>query len=113
MNLTLGSSVSIWHVDENERVRIGIIMCSNLSIVPIYGPCGVEDCIMVLIEDVNEDCEHCKLLCLVPSVRYYESMVGIKVFWPYKYLSMNDERVATTRDQCHMIVDGVNNLSKK
>ncbi len=84
-----------------------------MSIVPIYGPCGVENCIMVLIEDVNEDCEHCKLLCLVPSVRYYESMVGIKVFWPYKYLSMNDEKVATTRDQCHMIVDGVNNLSKK
>jgi hypothetical protein len=28
-------------------------------------------------------------------------------------LSMNDEEVATTRDQCHMIVDGVNNLLKK
>jgi hypothetical protein len=26
---------------------------------------------------------------------------------------MNDEEVVTTRDQCHMIVDGVNNLSKK
>jgi hypothetical protein len=40
-------------------------------------------------------------------------MVGIKVFWPYKYLSTNDEEVATMKDQCHMIVDGVNNLSKK
>jgi hypothetical protein len=28
-------------------------------------------------------------------------------------LSMNDEEVATTRDQCHMIMDGVNNLLKK
>jgi hypothetical protein len=40
-------------------------------------------------------------------------MMGIKVFWPYKYLSMNDEEVAMAKDQCHMIVDGVNNFSKK
>jgi hypothetical protein len=26
---------------------------------------------------------------------------------------MNDEKVASVRDQCHVIVDGVNNLSKK
>jgi hypothetical protein len=39
--------------------------------------------------------------------------VGIKVFWPYKYLSMNDEEVVMVRDQCHVIVDGVNNLLKK
>jgi hypothetical protein len=32
--------------------------------------------------------------------------VGVEVFWPCKYLSMNDEEVATVRDQCHMIVDG-------
>jgi hypothetical protein len=111
--LTLGSYVGIWHANENERVRISIRMCSDLSIVPIYRPCGVENYIVVSIEDVNEDCEHCKLFCLIPSVRYYELVVGIKVFWPYKYLSMNDEEVATTRDQCHMIMDGVNNLLKK
>ncbi len=44
---------------------------------------------------------------------YYSSVVGIKVFWPCKYLSMNDEEVATMRDQCHVIVYGVNNLLKR
>ncbi len=39
--------------------------------------------------------------------------MGLKVFWPCKYVSMNDEKVALARDQCHVIVDGVNNLSKK
>jgi len=39
--------------------------------------------------------------------------MGIKVFWPCKYLLMNDEEVVMARDQCHVIMDGVNNLSKK
>ncbi len=39
--------------------------------------------------------------------------MGVEVFWPCKYLSMNDEEVAMVRDQCHMIVDGVNIFSKK
>jgi hypothetical protein len=68
---------------------------------------------MVLIEVVNEDCEQWKLLCPIPSVKYYESIVGIDVFWPYKYLSMNDEEVMMVRDQCHVIVDGANYLLKK
>ncbi len=34
-------------------------------------------------------------------------------FWPCKYLSMNDKEVAMARNQCHMMVDGVNNLLKK
>lgn len=51
------SSISIWEVHENERVKIGVEMCRDPSIVLIYGPCGVENCMMVLIEIVHEDCE--------------------------------------------------------
>jgi hypothetical protein len=101
-----GSSINIWDVDENERVRIGIGTCKNPLVVLIYGPCGMENCIVVLIEVMNEDCEQWKLFCLVPSVRYYGSTIGVEVFWPCKYLSMNDEEVMTMKDQCHMIVDG-------
>jgi hypothetical protein len=36
-----GGFVNIWDMDENERVRIGIGTCTNLSIVPIYKPYGV------------------------------------------------------------------------
>jgi len=50
-----GSFINIWDVDENERVKIDIRMCRDPSIVPIYGPCGVENCIVVLIEFVNDD----------------------------------------------------------
>jgi hypothetical protein len=39
--------------------------------------------------------------------------VVVEVFWPCKYLSMNDEKVVMVKDQCHMIVDGVNNFLKK
>jgi hypothetical protein len=46
-------------------------------------------------------------------VKYVGSVVGIKVFWPCKYLLKNDEMVDTTIKQCHVIMDGVNNLSKK
>jgi hypothetical protein len=46
-------------------------------------------------------------------VRYYKSTIRIKGFWPNKYLLMNDEVVKMTIEQCHVIMDGVNNLSKK
>ncbi len=52
-----GSFVSIWDVDENERVRISIGTCRDQSIVPIYEPYGVENCIVVLIKVVNDDYE--------------------------------------------------------
>jgi hypothetical protein len=52
-----GSSHTIWDVDENERVNIGIGTCRDLLVVPIYGPYGVDNCIVVLIEVMNEDCE--------------------------------------------------------
>ncbi len=68
---------------------------------------------MVLIKAMNEDYEQQKLFCPIPSVRCCRSMVGMEVFWPYKYLSMNDEMVKTVIEQCHVIMDGVNNLSKK
>jgi hypothetical protein len=46
-------------------------------------------------------------------VRYYGSTIKIKGFWPNKYLLMNDEVVRMAIEQCHMIMDGANNLSKK
>jgi hypothetical protein len=73
----------------------------------------VENYIVVLIKAMNEDYEQQKLFCPIPSVRCCRSMVGMEVFWPYKYLSMNDEMVKTVIEQCHVIMDGVNNLSKK
>jgi hypothetical protein len=51
------SSVSIWDTHKNERVRIGVRTCRDLLIVLRYGPCGVENCIMVLIETVHEGYE--------------------------------------------------------
>jgi len=61
-------------------VKIGIKMCKDLLGVPIYGPREWKNCIMVLIEAVNEDYEQHKLFYLVPSTKYYELTVGIKVF---------------------------------
>jgi len=52
-----GSSISIWDVNENEMVKIGIEMCRDPLVVPIYGPCGVENYRVVLIEFVNDDYE--------------------------------------------------------
>jgi len=37
----------------------------------------------------------------------------IEVFWPYKFLSMNDEMIEMSIEQCHVIMDQVNNLSNK
>ncbi len=52
-----GSSTNIWDVNENERVKIGIRMCRDLLVVLAYGPCGVENYLVVLIEFVNDDYE--------------------------------------------------------
>jgi hypothetical protein len=41
---------------------------------------------VVLIEAMNEDCEQRKLFYPIPSARYNGWSVGIKVFWPCKYL---------------------------
>ncbi len=87
--------------------------CRNPLIVPIYGPYGMDNCIMVSIEVMNEDYEQHNLFFLVPSVRSCRSTVGIMVFWPRKYLLMNDEEVVIMKDQCHVIVYGVNNFLKK
>jgi hypothetical protein len=92
--IIFGSSISIWEADKNEKVNIGIEMCRDPLVVPIYGPYGVENYIVVLIEVVNEDCEQWKLFCAIPSARYYRSIVGIEVFWTCKYLSMN---ITTTK----------------
>jgi hypothetical protein len=93
-----GSFDGIWDVDENEKVNINIGTSKDPSVVPIYGPYGVENYIVVLIEALNEDYEQQKLFRLVPNERYFKSMVGIKVFWPCKHLLMNDEKIAIIRD---------------
>jgi hypothetical protein len=38
-------------------VKIGFETCRDWSVVPIYGPCGMENCIMDFIEALNEECE--------------------------------------------------------
>ncbi len=93
-------------------MKIGIRTWRDLSIVPIHGPCGVDNCIIVLIEIVNENCEQWKLLYPIPSARYFRSIIGMEVFWPCKYLLMNDEVVEMSIKQGHVIIN-VNNLSKK
>jgi hypothetical protein len=40
-------------------------------------------------------------------------MVGLKVFWLRKYLSLNDEVVETMIEQRHVIMARVNNILKK
>jgi len=52
-----GCSFIIWDVDENEKVKITFGTCRDPLVVLIYGPCGVENCIVVLIEAVNDECE--------------------------------------------------------
>jgi len=52
-----GYSFTIWDVDENEKVNISFGTYRDPLVVLIYGPYGVENCIVVLIEDVNDECE--------------------------------------------------------
>jgi hypothetical protein len=79
-------------------VKISIGMCRYSSLVPIYGLCGVENCMVVSIETMHEAFKERKLFCLAPTTRYCESMVGMEVFWPFKDLSLNDELVITVLD---------------
>ncbi len=74
-------------------MKIGFKTFRDPSIVPIYGPCGVHNCIVVLIEVVNCECEKWKLFYLVPSAKYCGLVVGIEFFSPYKYLLLDDEVV--------------------
>jgi hypothetical protein len=39
-----GSCVNIWDANKNERVKIGIEMCKDSLVVPIYGLCGRDNC---------------------------------------------------------------------
>jgi hypothetical protein len=59
------SYITIWDANNNEKVKIGFETCKDQLIVPIYGPYGVENCILVLIEALNEKCEQWKLFCLI------------------------------------------------
>jgi hypothetical protein len=79
-----GSSISIWDAHKNETVRIGIRTCWDSSIISICWPCGVENCIMVLIEIVHEDYGQWKLFCPIRIAKYYELAIGMEIFWPCK-----------------------------
>ncbi len=48
---------TIWDADDNENVKIGFGTYRDPLVVLIYGPYGVENFIVVLIEDVNDECE--------------------------------------------------------
>jgi hypothetical protein len=73
------SFVSIWDAHKNERVKIGVRTCRDLSIVCIYGPCGVENYIVVLVEIVHEDCEQWKLFLSQP---HFEKSVRMRFTLP-------------------------------
>jgi hypothetical protein len=79
-------------------MKIGIRMCKDPSLVSIYGLCGVENCMVVLIETMHEAFEKWKLFCLVSIAKYCGSIVGIEVFWPFKDLLLNYELVITMLD---------------
>jgi hypothetical protein len=59
------SSITIWDANNSEKVKIGFETYKDLLIVPLYGPCGVKNSIVVLIEALNEKCEQWKLFCLI------------------------------------------------
>jgi hypothetical protein len=52
-----GSFVNIWDANNNERMKIDIRTCKDPLVVLVYGPYGVENCKVVLIEATNEDYE--------------------------------------------------------
>ncbi len=109
----LGSSVILWDFCEIQKVKISFGTCKDPSQVPIYGPCGMENCIVILIETVFEAFEERKLFCLVLTMRYYGSSIRMEVFWPFNDLLMNDEVVVKVFNKGHVTMDGVNNLEKK
>jgi hypothetical protein len=57
MDEGFGSSDSIWDVDENEKVNINIGTCRDPLVVHIYGPYGVDNCIVVLTKALTKDYE--------------------------------------------------------
>ncbi len=54
---------------------------------------------MILIEIVLEAFEERKLFCSILTIKYYKSLVGMELFWPFKDLSMNDEVVVKVFDK--------------
>ncbi len=44
----------------------------------------MDNCIVVLIEIVHEDYEQRKLFYPILIAKYYESTIGMEVFWPCK-----------------------------
>ncbi len=53
-NMNLNDIVSIWDVNDNYRVQIGVGQFKDPSLVSIYEASGVENCIVVTIVFVVE-----------------------------------------------------------
>ncbi len=100
-----GNSVNIWDFHKNERVKIGIETWRDPTLVPIYGLCKVENCMVVSSETVHEALEEQKLFCLAPTTRYCGSMIRMEVFWPFKDLLLNDELAIMVLDQGYLIME--------
>jgi len=108
-----GSFFNIWDADKNERVTISFGTCrksiSSSYILTLWSG--------KLHYGFNWSYEWkmwvAKTILFSSTCEVLQSLVGIKVFWPCKYLSLNDEVVQMVIEQCHVIMDGVNNLLKK
>ncbi len=75
-----GSFVNIQDSHKNEQVKIGIGTWRDPSFVWIYGPCGVENCMVVSIETMHEAFKEKKLFCLALTTRCCKLVVGMEVF---------------------------------
>jgi hypothetical protein len=53
-NMHVGDITSIWDLNKDGRVRIGVGQCKDQSLVSIYGISGVENCIVVTIISMVE-----------------------------------------------------------
>ncbi len=91
-------------------MKIGIGTCKDSSLVPIYGPCGVDNYLVVSITIVHGAFKDRKLFCPTPTTRYCGWNGG---FWALKDVSLNDESDVMMLDQSNLTMCVVNNIAKK
>jgi hypothetical protein len=72
-----GSFVNIWDSCKNEWLKIRIGTSRDPTLVLIYGPCKVENCMVVSSETMHEAFEEQKLFCPTPIAIYYGLTVGM------------------------------------
>jgi hypothetical protein len=113
VNGIIFGTIGIWDLKETEKVKIGFGTCRNPYLIPIYVTLRENTCIVVLIEGVLDTFEEGKLFMLMPIVRYFESIVGMEVFWPLKDLFMDNVVITKELKQCCATTNNFNNLGKK